>query len=121
LVRHGLRAGADPAAVLADTVLAVEAAAPGSRLNLLLTDGSAIWATAWGHSLAVRTTAATGASAASVTVASEPIDPLPGWTEVPDRHLVRAVAGRYRFDALTTVGGEDGSGTTAAGNRIGAR
>ena len=36
-------------------VRAVAAAAPGSRLNLLLTDGAAIWATAWGHALSVRT------------------------------------------------------------------
>ena len=66
LVRHRLRAGDDPAAVLADVVLAVAAAAPGSRLNLLLTDGTAVWATAWTHALSVR--AAPGA----VTVASEP-------------------------------------------------
>ncbi len=53
LVRHRLRAGHDPAAVLGETVRAVEEAAPGSRLNLLLTDGSTIWATAWRHALAV--------------------------------------------------------------------
>ena len=41
LVRHRLRRGDDPAAVLAETVLTVDAAAPGSRLNLLLTDGTA--------------------------------------------------------------------------------
>ncbi len=41
-------------AALAELVLAVEAAAPGSRLNLLLTDGTAIWATAWYHALSVR-------------------------------------------------------------------
>ena len=39
LVLHRLRAGDDAGRALADTVLEVAAAAPGSRLNLLLTDG----------------------------------------------------------------------------------
>ncbi|HWH01863.1 MAG TPA: ergothioneine biosynthesis protein EgtC, partial [Pilimelia sp.] len=39
LVRHRLRAGAAPAEAVAGTVAAVAAAAPESRLNLLLTDG----------------------------------------------------------------------------------
>ena len=84
LVRHGLRRGDDPAAVLAGTVLAVEAAAPGSRLNLLLTDGATVWATTWTHALSVR------AGPGAVTVASEPTDDGPGWAPVPDRHLVVA-------------------------------
>jgi gamma-glutamyl hercynylcysteine S-oxide hydrolase len=84
LVRHGLRRGADPAAVLAGTVLAVDAAAPGSRLNLLLTDGATVWATTWTHALSVR------ARPGAVTVASEPTDDEPGWTPVPDGHLVVA-------------------------------
>jgi gamma-glutamyl hercynylcysteine S-oxide hydrolase len=96
LVRHHLRAGADPAAALREVVAAVEAAAPGSRLNLLLTDGTGVWATAWDHALSVRTTPN------SVLVASEPIDPLPDWTEVPDRHLVAARPGRCALHALIT-------------------
>jgi gamma-glutamyl hercynylcysteine S-oxide hydrolase len=88
LVRHRLRRGDDPGAVLADTVVAVDAAAPGSRLNLLLTDGAAIWATTWTHALSVR------AGAGAVTVASEPSDGEPGWAPVPDRHLVVAAPGR---------------------------
>ncbi|MFR9803470.1 ergothioneine biosynthesis protein EgtC [Pseudonocardia sp. RS010] len=88
LVRHRLRAGEDPAQVLAGTVLAVEAAAPGSRLNLLLTDGSTIWGTAWDHALSVRV------AAEVATVASEPTDAGPGWEPVPDRHLVVAAPGR---------------------------
>ena len=74
LVRHRLRTGADPAAVLVDVVHAVDAAAPGSRLNLLLTDGATIWATTWTHALAVRV------RPGAVTVASEPTDPGDGWT-----------------------------------------
>jgi gamma-glutamyl hercynylcysteine S-oxide hydrolase len=88
LVRHRLRAGDDPATVLAETVLAVDDAAHGSRLNLLLTDGTAIWASTWTHALSVR------ASAGAVTVASEPTDAGPGWTAVPDAHLVVATPDR---------------------------
>jgi glutamine amidotransferase len=94
LVRHGLRGGQDPATVLADVVTAVAAAAPASRLNLLLTDGTTIWATAWDHALSVATTAA------AALVASEPTDPHVTWTEVPDRHLVVALPGRHRITTL---------------------
>jgi glutamine amidotransferase len=99
LVRHRLRAGAGPAAVLADVVTAVAVAAPGSRLNLLLTDGTGIWGTAWDHALSVRT------DAASALVASEPIDTTPTWTEVPDRHLVVARPGHCHVTALATTTG----------------
>jgi glutamine amidotransferase len=88
LVRHRLRAGDDPADVLASVVTAVEAAAPRSRLNLLLTDGATIWATAHDHALSVR------ADGSSALVASEPTDDRPDWTGVPDRHLVVARPGR---------------------------
>lgn len=88
LVRHRLRAGEDPADVLSGTVLAVEAAAPASRLNLLLTDGTTVWGTAWDHALSVRVTDR------AATVASEPTDADPGWEPVPDRHLVVAAPGR---------------------------
>jgi gamma-glutamyl hercynylcysteine S-oxide hydrolase len=98
LVRHGLRRGDDPAAVLAGVVTSVAAAAPGSRLNLLLTDGSTIWATAWDHALSVRTAPGTA------IVASEPIDHST-WTGVPDRHLVVALPGRHRTTPLTETTG----------------
>ncbi len=94
LVRHRLRAGADPAKTLREVVVAVDAAAPGSRLNLLLTDGAAIWATTWSHSLSVRTTPD------AVLVASEPTDALPGWTAVPDRRLVIARPDRCHLEVL---------------------
>ncbi|GAY12512.1 ergothioneine biosynthesis protein EgtC [Pseudonocardia sp. N23] len=123
LVRHRLRAGEEPGAVLADVVTGVAAAAPGSRLNLLLTDGTAIWATAWDHALSVRTRCPDGDGAAAVTVVSEPFDDLPGWEAVPDRHLLRATPGRYQLDALTIVGSDNGvSGDRAdAGDRMGTR
>jgi glutamine amidotransferase len=97
LARHRLRAGDDPAAVLAGVVHTVEAAAPGSRLNLLLTDGAAIWATTWTHALSVR------AEAGAITVASEPFDPGAGWVAVPDRHLVVADPQRCEVRPLDAV------------------
>ena len=87
LVRHRLRAGLAPEAALAGVVAEVAAAAPGSRLNLLLTDGRGVYATAWSHALAVRP------EPHAVTVASEPHDELPGWTPVPDQHLLMARPG----------------------------
>jgi gamma-glutamyl hercynylcysteine S-oxide hydrolase len=90
LVRHRLRAGADPGDALAGVIAEVAAAAPGSRLNLLLTDGTAIWATSWGHALSLR------ADERSALVASEPLDSDPGWHPVPDQHLVVAAPGRHR-------------------------
>jgi gamma-glutamyl hercynylcysteine S-oxide hydrolase len=97
LVRHRLRAGDDPAAVLAATVGTVAAAAPGSRLNLLLTDGATVWGTTWTHALSVR------AGPGAVTVASEPTDAGPGWTAVPDRHLVVATRERCEVRPLPAV------------------
>ncbi|MDR3081920.1 MAG: ergothioneine biosynthesis protein EgtC, partial [Streptomyces sp.] len=51
LVLHRLREGDQEGQALADTVSEVAAAAPGSRLNLLLTNGETITATAWGDTL----------------------------------------------------------------------
>jgi glutamine amidotransferase len=84
LVRALLSAGMPPAEAVASVVTDVAAAAPGSRLNLLLTDGTAVVGTAWTHALWVR------ALPGAVVVASEPYDEDPGWQEVPDGHLVTA-------------------------------
>lgn len=66
----------------------VELAAPagGRRLNLLLTDGAAVAATAWGDTLCYR------AGPAGVVVASEPHDADSGWIDVPDQSLLLATA-----------------------------
>jgi glutamine amidotransferase len=95
LVRDRLRRGAEPAAAVADTVAEVEAAAPGSRLNLLLTDGSSVIATTLGHALSVRP------DGPGVLVASEPLDDDPAWQPVPDRTLLAAGATDL---TLTTLG-----------------
>ncbi|WP_433121285.1 ergothioneine biosynthesis protein EgtC [Micromonospora sp. CA-246542] len=94
LVRHRLRAGDDPAEAVGRTVVEVAAAAPGSRLNLLLTDGRRAVATAVGHALSVR------AGAGSVVVASEPHDDDAGWRPVPQQRLVTATADEVRVCGL---------------------
>jgi gamma-glutamyl hercynylcysteine S-oxide hydrolase len=70
---------------VASVVQDVESAAPGSRLNVLLTDGEQIVATSWTHSLTVHRTAD------SVTVSSEPFG-SGDWTTVADRSLLVATA-----------------------------
>ncbi|WP_236242570.1 ergothioneine biosynthesis protein EgtC [Streptomyces sp. CC228A] len=96
LVLDRLRSGEPLAGALAGVVADVAAAAPGSRLNLLLTDGTSIAATAWGDTLWYLAPA--GADRA--VVASEPYDDDPRWCRVPDRTLVAATA---RGVALTTL------------------
>ncbi|MGW7434534.1 ergothioneine biosynthesis protein EgtC [Streptomyces sp. NPDC054849] len=86
LVLNRLRAGDDLGTALAEPVREVASAAPGSRLNLLLTDGAAIAATAWGDSLWYLA----DPGARRTVVASEPYDDDPRWCEVPDRTLLTA-------------------------------
>lgn len=78
-----LRAGVKSGPALVGTVAAFDAAAPGSRLNLLLTDGRSIAATTWGDTLWHLHD-----PGRHLTVASEPYDDDPRWTEVPDRTLL---------------------------------
>ncbi|MFE0517226.1 class II glutamine amidotransferase, partial [Streptomyces sp. NPDC058964] len=85
LVLHRLRRGDDAGRALAETVQQVAGAAPASRLNLLLTDGETIWATAWGDTLWYLVEPGRHA-----VVASEPYDDDPHWREVPDRTLLTA-------------------------------
>jgi glutamine amidotransferase len=93
LVLHRLRSGDDEGQALADTVLEVAEAAPGSRLNLLLTNGETITATAWGDTLWYLTE-----PGRRTVVASEPYDDDPHWREVPDHTLLAA----SRTDVLLT-------------------
>ncbi|GAA1756486.1 ergothioneine biosynthesis protein EgtC [Luedemannella helvata] len=86
LVRDRLRAGVPLDRAAAETVVEVVAAAAGSRLNLLLTDGVRVAATTLGHALSVR------ARPDSVLVSSEPLDDDPAWRTVPDGHLLVATA-----------------------------
>ncbi|MFE3146787.1 ergothioneine biosynthesis protein EgtC [Streptomyces sp. NPDC059218] len=93
LVRHRLAEGDPLPQAVADTVLDVAAAAPESRLNLLLTDGATIVATAWGDTLSYL-----AEPGLRTVVASEPYDDDPHWRTVPDRTLLTAT----RADVLLT-------------------
>ncbi|MEU3344713.1 ergothioneine biosynthesis protein EgtC [Streptomyces sp. NPDC006700] len=93
LVLARLGGGDEEGQALADTVLEVAAAAPGSRLNLLLTNGETITATAWGDSLWYL-----AEPGRRTVVASEPYDDDPHWRQVPDRTLLAA----SRTDVLLT-------------------
>jgi len=78
-----------PEQALADLLRTV----PG-RLNLLLTDGAAVWATAHGDTLYWRPDPGDArAQSASVVVVSEPLDDEPGWIPVPDGSVLTATAG----------------------------
>lgn len=85
VLRRRLVAGMDPVTAVVDVVHAAVRADPAARLNLLLTDGAVVVATAWWHSLWVH-----AVPGSAVTVSSEPSDDDPGWTAIPDRHLVVA-------------------------------
>lgn len=129
LVRDRLRAGTGPVRALAGTVARVAEAAPGSRLNLLLTDGATVVASTLGHALSTRVGVwpdkpdhtpstqvgvwpgkpdhtlstlvnAAGERGRGVLVASEPLDGHPGWTPVPDASLVVATADRIDITPL---------------------
>ncbi|MEU0284099.1 ergothioneine biosynthesis protein EgtC [Streptomyces sp. NPDC006147] len=93
LVLARLRAGDTMGQALADTVAEVAEAAPTARLNLLLTDGDTVTATAWGDTLWYLARPGGG-----TVVASEPYDDDPHWQEVPDRTLLDA----SRTDVLLT-------------------
>lgn len=93
LVLNRLRGGDEEGQALADTVLEVAEAAPDSRLNLLLSNGESIAATAWGDTLWYLRRPGAG-----TVVASEPYDDDPHWQEVPDRTLLAA----SRTDVLLT-------------------
>lgn len=86
LVLERLRRGDDAAQALGDVTVEVARAAPASRLNLLLTDGETIAATAWGDTLWYLT------EPGRTVVASEPYDDDPSWREVPDRTLLAATS-----------------------------
>ncbi|MBL1103848.1 ergothioneine biosynthesis protein EgtC [Streptomyces sp. 5-8] len=95
LVLHRLREGDALDQALAEPVRLLARAAPASRLNLLLTDGDTIAATAWGDSLWYRTE-----PGRSTVVASEPYDDDPLWQEVPDRTVLTASRAGVLLDPL---------------------
>jgi glutamine amidotransferase len=97
LVVDRLRSGTAPDVALAATIEAVEAAGGTGRFNFLLTDGRSIVATTAGDTLWYRR------ADGGVTVASEPCDDEPGWTEVPDRQLLSAAPSQVTVRPLSSL------------------
>jgi glutamine amidotransferase len=85
LTLERLESGMPPGQALRDVVQRA-ASVCGGRINLLLSDGMTIAGTTWGEGLSWRRLDG------GVVLASEPHDDLPGWHDVPDGHLITAVA-----------------------------
>ena len=113
LALQRLRAGLPLDAALAGTIGAVEGAGGTGRLNLLLTDGRSVAATAYGDTLWYRQ-----CGAVSVTVASEPDDNGPGWIEVPDRHVLIATPSQVRVRPLGAGHESSADHESPAGNDV---
>ncbi len=97
-----LHAGASMGGALVEVITAVERVTSG-RLNLVITDGESVVATAVGDSLFVR-------RGDGVVVASEPFDDHGCWQAVPDRSLVEA---RPDDVVITSLGDETALGGTS--------
>ena len=97
LVVERLRAGDAPDVALAATIGSVQAAGGSGRFNFLLTDGRSITATTAGDTLWYQR------AGGAVTVASEPSDDEPGWTQVPDRQVLTAVPSRVTVRPLSAL------------------
>ena len=97
LILERLQAGTPADIALAATIEAVEAAGGTGRFNFLLTDGRTIVATTAGDTLWYRR------ADGGVTVASEPCDDEPGWTEVPDRQLLTAAPSQVTMRPLSSL------------------
>jgi len=94
LVLDRLTRGEEAAAALgAVAMTAVDRT--GGRVNLLLTDGASVAATAAGDTLCYRI------ASGSVVVTSEPYDDEPGWVDVPDRSVLLATTEHVDVRPLT--------------------
>jgi len=98
LVLDRLDAGADPGTALSEVVAIIGEVTAPNRLNMVLTDGQRLAATAWGDSLFVLD------SDKGVVVASEPYDDDPRWKPVPGGSLVGADASGTTVTPLTPSG-----------------
>ena len=94
LVLDAIADGAPAPDAVASVVRAVRDLSPGSRLNLALTDGDTIIATACGDTLFSRCDDA-------VVIASEPFDDDPAWQAVDDDSLVIATRSSLQVGALS--------------------
>lgn len=96
LVLERLESGCGPSDALAGTVTDVLGLTTG-RLNLLLSDGETIAATAAGDTLFWNS------GACGVVVASEPSDDGPGWHQVPEHSVLTATRRSVDIRQLSTV------------------
>jgi len=94
LVLDELARGAALDEAVRSVVGRVQALAPGSRLNVVLSDGTTVVATAAGDSLFTRE------GTDDAVVASEPFDDEDGWVAVGDGSVVVAVQGSIQIGAL---------------------
>lgn len=95
LVLRRLQAGQDAVGALTGTIREIHAAGARGRFNFLLTDGTAITATAAGDSLYYRH------QRQAVVVASEPFDDDHDWLEVPDDSVLHATRAEVTIEPLT--------------------
>jgi glutamine amidotransferase len=93
LIEQRLAAGRTAAESVAEVVRHAARTA-GSRLNLLLTDGTQIVGSTWGDTLSWRV------DERGVVVASEPYDDAAGWVDVPDRSVLVANPGGVTVQPL---------------------
>jgi glutamine amidotransferase len=101
LVRHRLMAGESLGCALGTVTAQVLAAAPGSKLNLLVTDGATLAATAVHHALTVRL------GDGGVHVCSEPTSHCAGWEAVPDCHLLTATPSSVEVAPIPSTAAEE--------------
>jgi glutamine amidotransferase len=101
LVLDRMSDGAAPPDAVAAVIKKTLAIAPASRLNLCLSDGDTIVATACGDSLFTRTAGDGDAATSAVVVASEPYDDDPAWNAVGEGSLVVATRNSLDIGALT--------------------
>lgn len=94
VLKHLLAQGVPPEKAVAELVADVLVLAPGSRLNLLLTDGRVLVGTAVSHSLSALV------DDERALIASEPTGPGE-WTPVPEGQLVVARPGSLEIVPLT--------------------
>ncbi|OFB39967.1 ergothioneine biosynthesis protein EgtC [Mycolicibacterium sp. (ex Dasyatis americana)] len=79
---------------LGETIAEVGALDPNARLNILAANSSRMLATTWGDTLSMLRLPD------GVVLASEPYDDDPGWTDIPDRHLVDVSDSRVELTPL---------------------
>jgi glutamine amidotransferase len=94
LVCDALVDGEAPDGAIVGVLRLAQKVSPGSRLNLMMTDGTTVIATACGDTLF------TLRDDDHLVVASEPFDDAPAWQQVPDDSLVVATRTTLTIGAL---------------------